>query len=383
MSMNYLKKPVKKVEYRRRDEERLTFLFITVVLFLTFILLYFLPKAVPSKELMLETGKGLLAKTMLQFIELGFKEIELKSAPKGQTSITFELPDGCDITSVVEQAENRVNISGLKIRKTNLQPDNHVFSLFINYFAEPVGVISFIRKESDILSQKAQGVTDQKPLLVVLIDDFGYSNNDVVLGFLQLKVNLTLSVIPGHSYSRWVAEMAKKNHKEIIIHMPMEPENGNYTKGEEKFMLRKAMTAMEIEDRLNLAFEELPSATGLSNHMGSLATADSALMKIIAGNLRKKGLYFIDSLTSPKSVGFEIAGESGVPTAIRTVFLDNKRDKSEIQAQFESALEIARRSGKAVAVGHVCSETLDVLKDLINSGCLAGVELVFASEIVS
>jgi polysaccharide deacetylase 2 family uncharacterized protein YibQ len=107
------------------------------------------------------------------------------------------------------------------------------------------------------------------------------------------------------------------------------------------------------------------------------------MMRIVMKSLRKKGIYFIDSMTSSKSAGFEIAQRDGVPAAMRTVFLDNKRDKNEIQKQFDKALEVARRSGKAVAIGHVYPETLSALKALIVSGLLSDVEIVFASEIVS
>lgn len=100
-------------------------------------------------------------------------------------------------------------------------------------------------------------------------------------------------------------------------------------------------------------------------------------------SLRNRGLYFIDSLTSPRSIAFEVARENGVAAAVRTVFLDNNRDKSEIQAQFEKVIRIAEKHRKAVAVGHVYPQTLEVLQYLLESGKLSGVELTFASQIVT
>jgi len=121
----------------------------------------------------------------------------------------------------------------------------------------------------------------------------------------------------------------------------------------------------------------------MNNHMGSLATTDADVMGVVISSLKKKGLYFIDSLTSPRSVAYEIAKVQGIPADIRSVFLDNNRDKNEIQAQFKKAIAIARRRGSAIAIGHVHLETLQVLRQLIEAGQFEGITLCFASEIVS
>jgi len=382
MSVKYQKKPVKKIEHRRQDEKRLTFLFVTVVSILVFILLYYLPKAAPSRDILLHEGRGLLSKTRLQFVTSGFKETRMNTAPDGQISMTFEIPENRDALWAFGIVENRLDANRLTVRDTVFMANNQGFKFYVNYFTQPVGVMTFLREEK-LLIQPSPGVTvPAKPRLVVIIDDFGYSDNEVIRGFLEIPARLTLSIIPGHPFSQWVAEIAQRKHKEVIIHMPMEPENGNNSRGEDKYMLKTTLTPDEVTERLHLAFDELPTAAGLNNHMGSFFTADSEMMRIVMKSLRKKGIYFIDSMTSSKSAGFEIAQRDGVPAAMRTVFLDNKRDKNEIQKQFDKALEVARRSGKAVAIGHVYPETLSALKALIVSGLLSDVEIVFASEIV-
>jgi len=307
----------------------------------------------------------------------------MNTAPDGQISMTFEIPENRDALWAFGVVESRLNANRLTVRDTVFMANNRGFNFYVSYFAQPVGVITFRREVKPLIPPPPSVTVQAKPQLVVIIDDFGYSDNEVIQGFLELPARLTLSIIPGHPFSKWVAEIAQRKHKEVIIHMPMEPENGNYSRGEDKFMLKLAQTPDDIEEKLHLAYEELPTAAGLNNHMGSLFTADSEMMQIVMKSLRKKGLYFIDSMTSPKSVGYEIAQQDGVPAAMRTVFLDNKRDKNEIQRQFDKALEVARRSGKAVAIGHVYPETLSALKALIDGGLLSDVEIVFASEIVS
>jgi len=163
----------------------------------------------------------------------------------------------------------------------------------------------------------------------------------------------------------------------------MEPEDQNYAVSEEQYLLKHTLRRHEVEQRINEAYKELPEAIGMNNLMGSLATSDEDLMKIVAKSLQKKGLYFIDSLTSPRSIAYEVAREVGIPTAVRTVFLDNKREKSEIQAQFKKAIEVAKRSGKAIAIGHVNLQTLETFKEMIEQGFFSEVSFSFASEVVS
>jgi len=81
------------------------------------------------------------------------------------------------------------------------------------------------------------------------------------------------------------------------------------------------------------------------------------VMGMVMKSLKEKGLFFVDSFTSPRSVAYEVAKVQGLPAACRSVFLDNNKDKSEIQAQFEKAIDVAKRRGSAIAIGHVYLET--------------------------
>ena len=58
--------------------------------------------------------------------------------------------------------------------------------------------------------------------IIIIIDDFGYRNDEVSEGFLTLNEDLTFAVIPGHENSKLFARKAHKMGYEVIIHMPME-----------------------------------------------------------------------------------------------------------------------------------------------------------------
>ena len=383
-NIRYLKKPFKTVANRRKDERRLSLIFIVLILLFSSILFFFVPKALPTKSLIHHEGQLALKNVgRKMLIKKSLTEITINSDDKSQISIAFEFPKKENDKTLKKFVKSQLTHSGLSISKISNLTMNKGFIVYVDYYSEPVGFIAFIKGKAFTDLQLIRGDLKYKPKLVVIIDDFGYSNNDVIKGFLRLNVNITLSVIPGHEYSRWTASEGKKNNKEIIIHMPMEPEDQNYAVGEEQYLLKHTLRSYEVEQRINSAYMELPEAIGMNNHMGSLATSDEDLMKMVAKSLQKKGLYFIDSLTSPRSIAYEVAREVGIPTAVRTVFLDNKREKSEIQAQFKKAIEVAKRSGKAIAIGHVNLQTLETFKEMIEQGFFSEVSFSFASEVVS
>jgi len=382
--IRYLKKPNKVIANRRKDERRLMAAFIGVVGLLAVILIYFYPKSVPSRGIVQLEGRSFLNNTIRTTLaKNGFSEIKIDSDNSSGLLLAFSIPANKSTDEAIEAIKPLVQQSGCTIRSINRFSQNRGFMVMVDYYNQSIGTLTFLQSENTNDYLVLKGELRQKPKLAIVIDDFGYSNSDVIRKYFQVSEKLTLSVIPGHPYSRWTASEGKKFNKEIIIHMPMEPERQEYGMGEDQYMIRQTMRSFEVEQRISDAKMSLPEAVGMNNHMGSLATADAEVMGMVMKSLKEKGLFFVDSFTSPRSVAYEVAKVQGLPAACRSVFLDNNKDKSEIQAQFEKAIDVAKRRGSAIAIGHVYLETLEVLEHLIESGKFSGITLCFASEIVS
>ncbi|MBV1887509.1 MAG: divergent polysaccharide deacetylase family protein, partial [Parvibaculaceae bacterium] len=119
---------------------------------------------------------------------------------------------------------------------------------------------------------------------------------------------------------------------------------------------------MCIRDRVEWNLSQFGGFVGINNHMGSSLTENPGLMVRVMVHLRKKGYLFLDSLTSPKSVGARAAIATGVPYIERDVFLDNDRTIAAILAQLEKTERIAKKRGYAVAIGHPYAETMKALQ---------------------
>ncbi len=99
------------------------------------------------------------------------------------------------------------------------------------------------------------------------------------------------------------------------------------------------------------------------------------------GSLKSRGLFFVDSLTSPGTVARNISGGLGVKFVARDVFLDNEISTDNIERQLELLLVIAERNGAAVGIGHPHPETVEVLSRF-RERLLSRFELVPVSRVV-
>ncbi len=223
-------------------------------------------------------------------------------------------------------------------------------------------------------------VPKPKGSIVIIIDDFGYRNDEISDGFLALDVPITCAIIPGHRNSATFAQKAISAGKEVIIHMPME--SHSETQGEDEYILKTVMTSTELESRIRRAYSEIPQAIGMNNHQGSKATEDSRVMRVLALTLKDLGKFFVDSRTTAKSIGEKTMQRIGVKTRRRNVFLDNEFDPALIQEQLVELVEKSDKWGLALGIGHAKQATLSVLESEIPRLQKEGYSFTFVSEIV-
>lgn len=216
--------------------------------------------------------------------------------------------------------------------------------------------------------------------LAIVVDDLGYEPS-LDAEWLKLPGKATVAVLPFGPSSRKVAESARARGWGVILHVPMEPESPASDRTE-RFRIRRGMSGEEIESLLNRMAESLPQATGASNHMGSAATSDPATMAAFASALKKRGLYLLDSVTTPRSVALDAARNAGVPAARRDVFLDAGLSPEEMRRQWDQAVAIAREKGAAVLICHGKTETLRMIVDLIPRLKEENIEAVTLDELL-
>jgi polysaccharide deacetylase 2 family uncharacterized protein YibQ len=96
--------------------------------------------------------------------------------------------------------------------------------------------------------------------------------------------------------------------------------------------------------------------------MGSRFTRNKKSMALIFNEIKKRGLFFVDSLTTPGSVGKILARKNNVSYLQRQIFLDNIPKEKSILFQLQKAESIALKKGTAIAIGHPYRQTLKALQ---------------------
>lgn len=99
--------------------------------------------------------------------------------------------------------------------------------------------------------------------------------------------------------------------------------------------------------------------------MGSAMTSSLFGMQKVMQALESYNLYFLDSMTIGNSQAMRAASGTGVKVIKRKVFLDDNQNEAAIRQQFTRAVELARRHGSAIAIGHPHPSTVRVLQQMI------------------
>lgn len=216
--------------------------------------------------------------------------------------------------------------------------------------------------------------------LAIIIDDMGTSLQEA-RSLAGIGVPLTFSIIPGLRNYREVAAFAAANGIETMIHIPMQPKGWPQRKLEANGLLL-SMNDADITTQVNEFMAEIPKAVGANNHMGSEFTEHENDMRAVLVALKSSGLFFIDSMTSPKTVGLKLAEELGMKAARRDVFLDNEQNGPYIQGQLDQAVRIAKRRGASIAICHPHPATISALAALLPGLERQGIKLVPVSHLV-
>jgi len=236
-----------------------------------------------------------------------------------------------------------------------------------------------------LLPQPAASAEDQAVtatrMAAIVIDDLGnnMAGTEEIVG---LPFPITVAVMPFLPTSKKDAEAAHRNGHEVIVHLPMEPLKGN-----KSWLGPGAITCDlsddEIRKRVHAAIDDIPHAIGINNHMGSKATVDERVMRVVLEVCRERGLFFLDSHTNYRSVVLKLAKQMGVPCIENHLFLDDVKSKMHVLNQIKLLQKHLREHEPCIAIGHVGSGgkiTAELVRQL--PGTMEDVQFVGVSKLV-
>ncbi|WP_144653659.1 divergent polysaccharide deacetylase family protein [Campylobacter coli] len=281
-----------------------------------------------------------------------FKEIPYKDEndnfQENNQSILEEQIKDLNLSSIIDQNLSKIDENLSLVVEQNLSKEENLIK--------------------DINSSKIK-----QARLAIIIDDM--ANISQVKALQALKLKLIPSFFPPDKNHIDTPKLALK-FDFYMVHLPLAAMN--YTRPELD-TLNPSDSEKRIFKKIQQVKKDFKDLKFINNHTGSLFTSDEKAMKKLYKAFEKEELIFVDSKTIASSKAPKVAKALGQIYIQRDVFLDNQDDIAYIKKQLMEAVNLAKKKGFAIAIGHPRKNTFKALeqsKDLLES-----VELVYLSEI--
>ena len=242
-------------------------------------------------------------------------------------------------------------------------------------------------QETPALPQKekiviAKHVPQRLPLkqVAIIIDDIGY-DLATVRELLSIDADITYAILPLLAHSREAAEMVHKANHETLLHLPMEPLS--YPKEKPgNGALFTDMNDEELVFQLNSNLASVPYVSGVNNHMGSKFMSNEERLLPVFKELKRRGLFFIDSRTTGNSKTTAASQKVHLTVASRKIFLDNERDYSKIYRILMEVAQMPADGSPLIIIGHPHPETIRAIRDASKVFREKGVSIIPVSKLL-
>jgi len=196
------------------------------------------------------------------------------------------------------------------------------------------------------------------PVLAIVIDEIG-AYGAPVDEVAALSPMVSTSVIPSTPDAAGIVETLRASGREVLVHMPMET-YADFKEGPKA--IEKSMTDEEVRETARWHLSQFTGFVGVNNHLGSKVTRDPRIMGALMAELSQRGLLFIDSRTTTKSIAEQVAHDAGLLASRNNRFIDNELSVEAIMRELSAAAAYARNHGAGIALGNPNPVTVRAVK---------------------
>ena len=211
--------------------------------------------------------------------------------------------------------------------------------------------------------------------LVLIIDDVATFEHASMVKSIGLKI--TPSIFPATKTHPDTPNIAR-TFEFYMIHLPMQakhfdsPEIGTLTVNE---------SFESMLEKIKKIRRDFPRAKYTNNHTGSRFTSDYDAMDKAYRALIEQGFIFVDSKTIAQTAVARAAKKYNQPYISRDIFLDDDPSAGAVRRELIAAVNLAKKRGYAIAIGHPKKNTIAVIKASKNN-ILKDVEVVYLKDIL-
>ena len=211
--------------------------------------------------------------------------------------------------------------------------------------------------------------------LVLIIDDVATFEHASMVKSIGLKI--TPSIFPATKTHPDTPNIAR-TFEFYMIHLPMQakhfdsPEIGTLTVNE---------SFESMLEKIKKIRKDFPRAKYTNNHTGSRFTSDYDAMDKAYRALIEQGFIFVDSKTIAQTAVARAAKKYNQPYISRDIFLVDDTSAAAVRRELVAAVNLAKKRGYAIAIGHPKKNTIAVIKASKNN-ILKDVEVVYLKDIL-
>lgn len=200
--------------------------------------------------------------------------------------------------------------------------------------------------------------TEKRPRIALIVGDLGLSAAATTAAIQRLPAPVTLAFAPyAHNLNDWIAQARAAGH-EVMLQLPMEPLDYPTSDPGPQALLTSLDAAGNLQ-RLEWVLSRVAGYVGVTNYMGSKFTTSPDNLRPVLTALKGRGLLFLDSRSSQRSVAAKLAKELGMPVAVNNRFVDNEASRAAIDARLDELERIAKATGIAVGIGYPYPVTIE------------------------
>ncbi len=231
-----------------------------------------------------------------------------------------------------------------------------------------------------------KAVEDEAPAARIALVLYGFTEEakDLAQKAAKRSEMFALALPAGQPYSRGLFGAARETHREVVVQIPMEPENyPRTTPGSGALLV--SMAPGQIQSLTRRYLEEGGQPVAVSNLMGSFASQDEPLVNAMYRELKKAGVTFLHVQPAPRSVCKSLASQQGVAYDEPDALLDDSargKDTKALDRDWKAVLERAGERGHALVMLRATPMSLKWLDGALAPSRMGRVRLVPLSQVI-
>lgn len=187
-----------------------------------------------------------------------------------------------------------------------------------------------------------------RPRIAIVLSGVGISASGTADAF-TLPPSATFAIAPYAVDVAKLAERARDEGHELLLQTPMEPfDYPNNDPGPQTLLT--SLTPEQNIDRLHWLMSRMQGYVGVISYMGARFLATEPALAPVVNETAKRGLLFIDSGVSNRSVAGPLAAAKSMPYAKADLVIDAVPTPVEIDRALARLEIIARESGAAIGL---------------------------------